>query len=203
MKEILIQLQELKQQHEDLTSKEIRKVYDEFFSEQSEQVKEILSKDYIPLFFLEKAFVNWMFNSRRNLVKGFYEEYSIFDCIFLREDHFAKNGKLWVYYNKWCKNHTFFSGNVFHQIPVNKEMDGLSFCLFTCKDFPELIQYGMFDPTQFLQLDLEDVGKKNCFIYPTKSGCIVNSYGDWIQFDVPFEQLEGLTVKKIRQKLFQ
>lgn len=203
MKKILTQLQELKQQHESLVAREIRKVYNEFFSEQSEQVKEILSKDYIPLFFLEKAFVNWIFTHRRNLVKGYHKEYNIFNCIFLREDSFTKSSELWVYYNKWCGNHTFFSGNVLHQIPINKEIDGLQFCLFTCKDFPELIQYGMFDPTQFLQLDLEDIGKKNCFIYPTKNGCIVNSYGDWIQFNVPFEELKGITVKKIRQKLFQ
>lgn len=195
---ILNQIQVLKQQYEDLISKEIRTVYNEFVSVNQEQIQKILSKEYIPLFFLERAFVNWIMENKRKVVKGVYKKFLLFDNIVVLENSYSKD--FYCFTGKWCDNLERCSGNEFHQLPYF-DSEGLSFSIFTVKDFPELIPYASFNPSVFIQLDFENVGKKNCFIYPTKTGCIVNSYGDWENFNVPFEDLKGISKKKIRTKL--
>lgn len=202
MKEqILNQVRVLKQQYEDLISKEIRTVYNEFVEENKEKVEKILSLERIPLFFLEKEFINWIMKNKKEVVKETRKGFLLFDIFFVIENRYCYPNDYLVLTGKWCDNEKC-SGNIFHQLPYF-DSEKISFSIFTVKDFPELLKHAAFDPSKFIQLDFEDVGKKNCFIYPTSGGCVINSYGDWAFSNVPFETLEGKDDREIRTSLIQ
>lgn len=196
---ILNQISNLRQEYEDLISKEIRTAYDEFRSNNKKEIEKILAKDYIPLFFLEQAFIKWVVLNKPEYYTRSLRAFTFFDVITYGYNNYENN-----YYSlstHWCNNENC-SKNMAHQLPYHIGMTGLEFSIFTISDFPELIPYALFDPSKFIQLDFEDVGEKNCFIYKTKRGCALNSYRTWKFFETPFESLEG-TDEEIRLMLIR
>lgn len=193
LKTIESQIWELRQQYEDCVGENLRQLYDRFISETFLDAKLLTT--------IEGAFLDWCYANGK-LIRcqtSFGSDYyylllnSILVSVDLRGQAYHAGSLAWTVKNELC------TGIADHCIP-NYFWEGKpNYSIFTVKHFPELLERGLFNPSEYVAIDFEDVGVDNSYIYSVGDGSrsMLFTYGDYSFYTIPFVELKEKSKSEI------